>query len=102
MARSYQYPTQFLRTSTFSKSVGTSATLLVGDDRSRCAVEAYNDDASATVYVSSDPNVTTATGRPVPAGQAMFDQLGRGPLYAIAASGTIDVRVTCWIEPPTA
>jgi hypothetical protein len=73
-------------------SVGTSAVRL---DRhpARNYVHVRNN-GTTTLYVGFDSAVTTATGWPVPPGSELPLRLAPTvPVYGIAASGTLDVRV---------
>ena len=72
-------------------SVTTSATLLVTADAD--GMTATVSPVGGSVYLGGS-GVTTANGLPISAGVALSKDLRAGEkLYAIAAAGTVDVRV---------
>lgn len=85
--------TRFLPTRTVS--VGTSATALA-TRTGHSLVRVVNNDAGKILYVSFDSAVTTSTGDPIaPGAWLMYTDVAEGQLlYGVAASGTIDARVT--------
>lgn len=80
------------------KIVGTTAedlfeSLSGGSDRqTRVLVTVVGD---GTVYIDSDPAVTSDTGVPLVAGQFYADDFmnARESIYAVAETGTVDVRI---------
>jgi len=76
-----------------SKSVGTTATLLACGTETmdrRTAIYIFNN-GLAIIYIGGS-NVTTSNGIPVPPNGDFLIQTGTD-LYAVAASGTVDVRI---------
>lgn len=56
-------------------------------------VEVWNNDASITVYIGG-PDVSTANGLPILAQSSRtVDMISGSKLYAVAASGTPEIRV---------
>lgn len=79
---------------TAAVSVGTTATKLTtfaDDYRGDFDALVYNNGAS-TVFVGG-PDVTTANGIPVPAGQSLSIRVEAADPYGIVASGTVECRV---------
>lgn len=76
----------------------SGATLVLASNTWRQGITLYNN-GSVTIYIGTDASVATATGIPMLAGAA-YDFNGwqqyKGPLYAIAASATADVRYLEW------
>lgn len=67
-------------------SVGTTATLLAGIDASRVEVKILNNDAANTLYLGSNPTVTTTTGFPVPKGLTFSDECGNQQIWGISTA----------------
>ncbi len=76
---------------TTSVTVGVSRVRLGAPGPGRRSVIVYNN-GSVTVYLGGS-DVTTTTGLPLPAGTPYSADLASADLYAIAASGTADIRV---------
>lgn len=61
-----------------------------------------SNNGSASVYIGSDSNVTTSNGIPIAANGNLTDSgprdLWKGDVWAICASGTIDLRYMWWSE----
>lgn len=86
---------------TLNVSVTNVAGVLVAadaGDTNRRSVSIYNN-GTGTIYIGPAATVTVAAGSdlggfPIPAGGAMtLDRASQGTVYAIAASGSQDVRV---------
>lgn len=76
-----------------SVSVGTTATRIDSEDLSAGSSAALANVGGATVFVGG-PDVTTAIGFPLAAGERMAFDLRRGDeIYGVVASGTVEVRV---------
>lgn len=78
---------------------GTSATLIIAANPERKGVIVYNYSA-VNVFVGPDANVTVSNGIPL-LPRANVDWIGldssyRGAIYAVATSGTADVRYWEW------
>lgn len=78
----------------------SGATLVLVANTWRSGITLYNN-GSVTIYIGTDASVATGTGMPMLAGAA-YDFNGwqsyKGPLYAIAASATADVRYLEWTK----
>lgn len=72
-------------------TVTTTATLVVAANNGRIAITIWNF-GSATIYWGKDASVTTANGVPIPANGSVEERDYLGPVYAIAASGTVNTR----------
>jgi hypothetical protein len=80
-------------------SVASTATLVLSSNRSKAGWILANA-GSATVYLGGS-GVTTATGVPLEPSEKLTSDGGteyEGDLYAICASGTVNVRVLEWGE----
>lgn len=78
-------------------AVSTTPVLLTGATVSGTSVQSFavsNNDTTATVYIGGF-TVTSVSGLPLPAGSVVTIDLANvvDELYAVAASGTVDVRV---------
>ncbi len=81
----------------FPISVGTSATLLVAGNTGRQGLVIVNTSTTTSVFIGEDDSVTIANGIEIFAqGTLGFDRgfgLYKGPVFAIVAAATNDVRV---------
>jgi len=73
------------------QDVSTTAVEVVAADADRQSVLVQNT-GPETVYVGFDSSVTPANGVEIAAGGTYADETYAGALYAIAASGTTDIR----------
>ena len=71
-------------------SVGTSPALITSPSSPRAAIAVTNLGAG-TIYIGGTSSVTTTTGYPIAAG-GTFTMEYSGAIFAIAVSGTQDVR----------
>lgn len=81
-------------------TVTTSPTIILASNPNRRGCLIGNNDASATVYLGFDTNLTISNGMPLSSGATLQNSddsaLWRGPIYGVAASGTIDTRYWEW------
>lgn len=79
-------------------TVTTSATQIVPANAQRQGIIICNNSVTTDVYIGQDANVTTVNGLPLYANQTREKSrnggttLWLGPVYAICASGTADIR----------
>lgn len=79
-------------------TVTTSATLVVNANTKRQDLIITNNSVSTDVYIGQDSSVTTSNGLPLYANQTRERSRNGGtygwlgPVYAICASGTADIR----------
>lgn len=73
-------------------TVGTSPQALPGDPLPARRSLAIHNAGSVTLYVGGI-TVTTVNGLPVAAGASVTIDVGAAPIYGVAASGTLDVRI---------
>lgn len=75
-------------------TVTTTAQLIVDRNPKRKALLIFNNDTTATVYVTDSPNSLYTQGIPIPP-KANYENLHfcQGAYYIICASGTVNVRV---------
>lgn len=71
-------------------TVTTTVTLLVAASTTRKTV---NFRPAATIYWGYTNTITTSTGFPLYANEVWEEPVFKGAIYAIAATGTVDVRV---------
>jgi hypothetical protein len=74
-----------------SVTVSSTATGLAPERASRAGIALFNNGAGV-VYLGG-PDVTAASGFPLPAGASFSEDGSRDAYYGVTASGTVDVRV---------
>jgi hypothetical protein len=77
-------------------SVTSTATLILAANNERKGSLIVNNDATVSMYIGMDANVTTSNGLPIGA-RSTFNNSGqnalwKGAIYGIVASGTVDTR----------
>lgn len=77
----------------------TGATLLAGKQKNRTALLIQNADGSNAIKVGSQTAISGGTHISVPAGET-YTYYGAAPIYAQAASGTINVKVVPIVGVP--
>jgi hypothetical protein len=77
---------------TFALTVTTAVQKLVGKNSTRTGLLVYNN-GTATVYILSAQNLTSADGIPVAAGASYENNETTAELWIVAASGSQNVRV---------
>lgn len=77
---------------TFAVTVTTESTPLVKENPQRTGLIVYNN-GTATIYVLSAQNLKTTDGIPVLKGEPYENTISTAPYWAIADSGSQDVRV---------
>lgn len=80
------------KSNTFPVTVTTTACELVKANPKRVGLIVYNN-GTATIYVLSAQNLKTTDGIPVLLGEPYENTISTAPYWAIAASGSQDVRV---------
>lgn len=79
-----------------SRTVLTTATLIVSANEKRRNLSITNSSLYGVVYIGPDSSITTATGLPLyensTRDQDRVPEGYLGPVYGIVASGTADVR----------
>jgi hypothetical protein len=79
-----------------TKTVTTTATLIVDANTKRRNLTVVNTSLSAIVYIGPDTSITTSNAIPLYQNQTRDqDRIAegwQGPVYGIVASGTADVR----------
>ena len=80
-------------TPTISKvTPGTTASLALAADTNRLNALFMNE-GTVKVYLGTTSGVTSADGFPIAPGAGLEDNLTTGAWYAVAASGTGDIRI---------
>jgi hypothetical protein len=84
-----------------SVTITTSATKVIDSNPARRGLILANN-GSAVVYIGPNDQVTPSTGIPIAANGNLTDSgprdLWKGVVYAIVASGTVDLRYMWWSE----
>lgn len=81
---------------TGQNALSTSSEVVIAADTARNFAEVKNADASISVYVGLDTNVTTSTGHLLKAGESFSFEHYTGAIWMIAASGTPTVTFIYW------
>lgn len=74
-------------------SVTTSAISVLAENKRRGVALIQNVDAAIDIYLGRDNTVTSSNGIRLAAGQTLTDTFSTDAWFAIAASGTVSVRV---------
>jgi len=78
---------------TFDMQVPTTSVKLMDANPKRKAYSIVNN-GSNTIYLGANSGVTTESGEPLLPGEMVSDDTDDEDVWALAASGTQDVRVT--------
>jgi hypothetical protein len=78
-------------------TVTTAATLLIQANAQRLSLMIANNDTANSVFIGQDATVTSSNGVPLTAQGTLSEDSGGtkmycGPIYAICAAGTVNVR----------